>query len=549
MKNEARQFIKMIKLLSYPESDKSELATRLLYPAFMGASKKSVSKIDYSSLKSIFEASHEIKEAYESIAYSYLGKKDIKELSNFCITKFRTDPYINSELYRLVKELLYLKISDLLLHVNASDEVFLLESSDSIKSGPLKLSTLVIPDNYKSSELIRMRLDMNETIYTNFEDVGKLAKFKPNKVFINPIYSSFDKEYKYSTKPNTFWDDLLIISEMMTPDSRVVALVPNVMLSNSIDKDKKEKLIKDGYIEGIISLPLRYYSNSLKVEVSLLVISKGNNMVKVVDISKIFTISDVKSADLRNITEYIIERYNENFDEVKIADLIDKNSNLLISSIVTEETYKGMTNLTQLSTVAHISKGTKKTKVGFKDMVDQSHESPYCILNPNDIEDGVIIYDNLTRLIYDSDFDKYIIKKGDVVITNKSSKPKLAVIECDDLRIIPTGSMIVVTPHEGVLDGTYLKMFFESMKGTQLLSKVQRGQKTITINPGDIEKLLVPCIDYKEQLELVSQYKMKLIKLADKKAELEIIKKDIEKLTNSGGKNYDNERVTKTIGQ
>ncbi len=541
MKKEAREFIKMIKLLSYPESDKSELATRLLYPTFIGASKKSSSKVDSSTLNSIFEANHQAKEAYDSIAYSYLGKRDIKELSNFCITKFRKGPYINVELYKLVNKLLDLKISDLLLHVNAPDEAFLLESSETVKSGPLKLSTLVIPDNFNSSELIKMRLDMNETIYTIVDDVGKLAKFKPNKVFINPIYSIFDKGYKYSTKTNTFWDDLLKISEMMTPDSRLLALVPNVMLSNSIDKDKKEKLIKGGYLEGIISLPLRYYSDSLKVEVSLLVISKGNKMARVVDINNIFTISDVKSADLENITDYIIERYKEDFNEVTIADLIDKNSNLFISNIVTSETYEGMNNLTQLATIAEISKGTKKTKVGFKDVIDQSGKSPYCLLSSNNVDDGMINYENLTRIICDSNLEKLVIKKGDVVITNKSSKPKLAVIESDELKIIPTGSMIVISPHENVLDGTYLKMFFESRKGFQLLSKVQRGQKTSTLYPGDFEKLLITYINYNEQLELVSQYKTKLNELADKKAELEIIKKDIEKLINNGGQNNDNE--------
>lgn len=540
MKREAREFIKMIMLLSYPVSDKSELATRLLYPAFMGVSKKSSSKFDFSTLNSIFEMNHRVKEAYDSIAYSYLGKKDIKELCNFCISKFRTGPYINIELYRLVKKLLDLKISDLLLHVNAPDETFLLESSKSIKSGPLKLSTLVIPDNLNASELIKMRLDINETIYTNVDDVDKLAKFKPNKVFINPIYGIFDKGYKYSIKKNTFWEDLLAISEMMTSDSKVVALVPNFMLSNSIDKDKKEKIITNGYLEGIISLPLRYYSSSLKVEVSLLVLSKGNKITKVIDINDVFTISDIKSADLENITDYIVERYKEDFSKVTAADLIDKNSNLSITNIITSETYIGMKSLTQLSTIADVSKGTKKTKVEFKDLIDQRGESPYCLLNSNDIDDGVINYDKLTKLIYDSKLEKFIIKNGDVVITNKSSTPKLSVVDREDLRIIPTGSMIVISPHKNKLNGVYLKMFFESNEGINLLSKVQRGQKTTTLYPEDIMKLFVPCIDYKKQITLVRQYEAKLSELIKKKVELITIKEDIKKIIN-GDLNYDNE--------
>lgn len=537
MRYDTKDFISTIKSLSYPESEKSELTTRLLYASYKGTSNDINSKI----VNSITESNDKVKEAYTSIDDPYLSKKYLRELCNNCIDNFRSGSYINLELYKLAIKFLKLKPSDRLLHVNAIDESFLLEASNSIKTGPLKLQTYAIPDNDNASEIIRMRLEMNEANYMYIDDINKITKFKPNKILINPVYSVIDKSYKFSVKPNTFWNDLLTITDTMTNDSRIIAIVPNVMLSNSVDKDKKERLLKHDYLEGIISLPLRYYSNSLKVEVSLLVFSKANKKIKILDINSIFTVEDVKFADLGNITEYIFERYNDDFNEVNSDDLIRKNSNLLISNIITTETYKGMSDLIELSLIADVRKGTKKTKVDFKDLIDQTGESSYTLLSSNDIYDGIIDYDRLTRIIYNPSLDKYLVKNGDVVITNKSSKPKLAVVDCQELKIIPTGSMIIISPHENVLEGNYLKMFFESDKGTMLLSKVQRGQATTTLYPKDIEKLLVTCIDYNDQLKLVKMYKTKLNDLALKKEELEKIKIEINELKNYGGNNNDNE--------
>ena len=528
MKHDGREFINMIKSLSYPEQDKSELVTRLLYASFKGFSNDSNSKL----VKSYIESNDKIRQVYDYSSDPYISKKQLKDLCNKCIDLFCTSPSINIELYRLVGKLLKLKPSDLLLHVNAPDETFLLDTSKRIKSGPLKLNTLSIPDNDNASEMIRMRLEINETNYSMIDDIEKIVRFKPNKVFISPIYSVFDKSYKYSIKPNNFWNDVLSITDLMGENTRIVALVPNVMLSNSSDKDKKEVLLKKGFLEGIISLPIRYYSKSLKVESSLLVLSKGNNKVKILDIDDVFTISDVKFANLSQITEYIYERYNDDFNEAEISDLLMKNSNLLISNIITAETYKGLDNLKQLSKVANISKGIKKTKVNFKDIIDQTGQSPYALLSSNDIKDGIINYQNLTRIFIKPSLKKYVAKNGDLVVTNKSSSSKLAVIESDELKIIPIGSMIIISPHIDKLSGVYLKMFFESKRGIELFSKVQRGQKTTTINPEDFDVLFIPYIDYQEQLKLVQHYKTKLFEFTSKKNELDMIKKEIEKMIN-----------------
>ncbi len=534
MKQIARTFIKEFKSLKCPSNDKSELATRFLYSALIDRDNKEDLRFNTSAIKDINESNPIIKDVYEELLDQsiYFSKKEIKELNNECISKFRTGPYINSELYRLVVKLLNLKSSDILLQVNAQDESFVLEANNAKKEDRLKLSTLVIPDNDRASELIMMRSKLNDLNITLVDGIAKIKRFNPNKVFINPLYSTIDKDYKYSNKDNHFWEDIKVLMEIMPKNSKVIALVPNVMLSNSLDKEVKSTLLTNDYIEGIVSLPLRYYSKALNTEVSLLVLSKGNNEIKIVNILKIFTTADLKEVKLDSVTNYIVENYNFDFTKVNKKDLLNKESNLLISNIITENIYQNYHNPKPLIKIAEVKTGTKKTKIAFKDSIDQNGESSYCLLSSNDIEDGNIKYDDLTRIIYDSRFEKFIVKNGDVVLTNKSSKIKIAVIDCDDKKIIPLGKMIVISPHNGVLDGYYLKMFFESDDGQELIAKTKRGQRTNTINESDLKVLQIPYEDYENQLKITAKYKSKLLELSNKKAELKELEKEIKTLIN-----------------
>lgn len=541
MKAETKGFIKTLSKFNYPVTEKSELATKMIYSAF----NKSVNSDEIKSLKNeisrIVDTNENMKHAYDEIVFSYLSKKDFKELNIESIKKFRSGPYINVELYRLVTKLLSLKNSDILLHVNAPDESFAKEASKSNKNNLLKLNTLIVPDNDRAAGLIKMRLDISDATYTIVDSIEKTKRFNPSKVFINPVYCYIDKNYRYSVKENRFWDDLLELSNLVSNNARVVALVPNVMLSNSLDEDQKKELLKKGCIEGIISLPLRYYSKSLKVETSLIILSKNNEKVKVVDASSIFTISDIKAANLDSITDYIFESYQSHYGEVSVEDLINKKSNLLISNIVTDQTYAGIRNPKELSKLADVKKGTKKTKVAFKEIIDQSNKSQYCLLSSTDITEEQINYDKLTRIIFSQNLEKYLVEKGDVVVTNKSSKVKIAVIERDDIKIIPVGSMLIIKPYYKELDGTYLKLFFNSKIGKKLIEKVQRGQNTNTLNPDDFKQLQISYIGYDDQIKLVSNYKKLFKILEDKLNEANKIRLEIEKLINEGGQNYGNE--------
>ena len=213
---------------------------------------------------------------------------------------------------------------------------------------------------------------------------------------------------------------------------------------------------------------------------------------------------------------------------------MNKDSNLLISNIITDETYKNLENLVPLSSVSKVTKSSKKTLVDYSHLIDQSNESPYCLLTASDIEDGLINYEHLTKVINDYGIRTKTINKGDVVITNKSSIPKVAVIDCEDKRVVPTGSMIVISPNEKQLDGYYLKKILDSNKGKKILDTTRKGQRTNTMDPVDIEKMKIPYVSYDDQLKVASEYKMKLDELHRKKQEVAKLNEEINNYLNKG---------------
>lgn len=541
MKKESINLKMAINALDYPKANKSDLATKILYLASTANAPKEKFELNLNSIIDIVNSNAQLKRAYYSVVkYSNYSKTDFREINNACIKKFKYGSYINDELYSLVGKLLNLSNSDLLVHINAQDDNFLIEAIKETKNGALNINTFVLPDNKHSKDIIYMRSVISNSSYKIIDSIDQIKKFRPNKVFINPVYNLIDKNYKYSTKQDAFWNDLATICKTMSKEFRIVALVPNTMLSSLTDKEKREELLSNKFIEGIISLPLRYYSNSLKVETSLLVLSNGNEKVKFVDINNKLTTTDIKAAKLKSITDYIFESYLKDFSLIDISTLIKNDSNLQITNFIFDDVYDELNNPVSLSMVADISKRTKKTKIDFSEVIDQSGESPYCIISSVDINDGIIDYNNLTQILYDSSLDEQLAQNGDVILTNKSSKIKCAVINNEKLKLIPIGSMIVISPHKGVLDGMYLKMFFESKRGQEILLSVKRGDKTTILYPKDLGRIKIPCIPYNKQIELSKQYKEMTDELIKKKSEYEKIIEKINELVNKGETNYGN---------
>ena len=159
-------------------------------------------------------------------------------------------------------------------------------------------------------------------------------------------------------------------------------------------------------------------------------------------------------------------------------------------------------------------------------------ETGYKILTSSDINDGAVDWNKLQCIKYeDSKFDKYAIRKNDVIVTSKSSKVKVCVVDIEpNEKILVTGGMIIVRPDILKLKPTYLKLYLDSANGQIALKSIQRSATIITVNSKDLAGIIIPNASLEKQEQVTKKYNSKLSTYLALKEELKRIENSLSNL-------------------
>ena len=186
-------------------------------------------------------------------------------------------------------------------------------------------------------------------------------------------------------------------------------------------------------------------------------------------------------------------------------------------------------NGVKLSDVAKVFTGTQYTLKRFEQSLTDE-KSGYRILTSSDIEDGLINWNNLKRFkSEDNRFDKYAVKLNDLIVTSKSSKVKMAVVDITpEEKIIVTGGMLIVRPNTTKINTTFLKIFLESDQGQNILKSIQKGMTIVSINASALAGITIPLPNIQKQLNFAVKYESKLASLLAYKKEIENIENELK---------------------
>ena len=334
-----------------------------------------------------------------------------------------------------------------------------------------------------------------------------------------------------NSRTSTEWLFVLKALESMKNNGKLVALLPDGVLFKASDTQVRKYLLENKLIEGIISLPANAFNDS-NIKLSMVVLSKNNSTFKYVDGEEILCDLPIKGLNSEEAAIDLLTAYN--LQEVKQYELNNVENvyyNLSLNSIEGNESDK---DLPELSSVADIIRGSNLTLSNFKDEIFDG-DSNYQILTSSDIEDtGIINYQKLTNIGGGKKYDKFVLQKGDVVITAKSTRVKVAVVNDEpSKRIVVTGGMIIVRPHRNELDGTYLKIYLDSAKGRKSLSAIQKGTTIVTVSFENLLRLKVDLPPIANQLEISSHYKIMNEKYESAKREAALMEQEINNYINS----------------
>lgn len=489
------------------------------------------------------ELSHAVEEKLSHIhhdAYPYTIMNMLNEPNRITKTKFVYD-ITSPNISELVFRLLDLKNGDRFYDLGAGIGV-MLSNIYNISSDENKGLT------YFGSDIDNISIDMcgmilailskGEIAFSSYSgDATQYRPFKYNKGYVYPPMSErfFFKETRFQSVlyPNLnlagmYYEQWVYIDSLLAglegDDARAVALVYGKSLLVTEQNVFLQRLLDDGWIEGIIELP----SSTLLGKVNkpfLVVFSHGNRKVRSVFCDKdefVVTSKDKKKYDGLDI-EKILEVYkNVNGTCSRLIDNKDLKDKLNWhpSSMPFALDNQNNKDYIPIEEVAQIQTGTVATTICF----DLSNEpTGYKILTASDIDDNGIIWNQLKSVkMKDNGYDKFALHRGDVVVTTKTTKIKVAVVdhEPDELLIL-TGGMLRARPDQTRLNPTYLKMFLDSEEGKELLTSISGGRGILHIGPSMFMSIKIPVIGIEKQNKKVNMY---LDKVSSINAHKEIIK-------------------------
>ena len=188
----------------------------------------------------------------------------------------------------------------------------------------------------------------------------------------------------------------------------------------------------------------------------------------------------------------------------------------------------------------------------------------YQIVNITNITDGNIDSD-LTKIYPDTDkMDKYLLQDKDLLVSSKGTLSKFAVVEIkNNEKYIPSGNFTILRLDTNSINPYYLKIFFESNKGTAIINSIKSGGVLPAINLSQFKEINVPVPSIEEQNRIVNRYlaktdeikmiKNKLNKLKENLGNIEIKRDSTQEMktliTDILNNNFHGQKIIKNIFQ
>lgn len=371
--------------------------------------------------------------------------------------------------------------------------------------------------NYNQTLLTKLRLyfigiknniRQNNVLDSEYSEVANFAFVNTpfllrlgNKTDSYNIHNRFIGKLKSSQNADWLFADRV----MQASKERSAILMTEASLMNYIDIEQRKEVVNNNLLEGVIKLPANLFSYTA-ISCSLVIFNKNkkDNVVRFLDASNM-CVKGRRFSEL-NIAE-IVDSYNNASTIVNMNSIIENDYGLNVKRYLDVSDIV-LNNSVILKEVVHeIFRGVQIPAQTIDEYSKNIYENTYKLLSVGDIQNGFFEIKNLQTIVDDGKFDRYLLRNGDVLVSSKSTKIKTCVIEdVDNVKIIATGSLLVIRCDENKINPVYLKTFFDSVNGTKLLESVQTGTAIISINASALLNMKISCIDRDKQDKIAADY-------------------------------------------
>ena len=309
------------------------------------------------------------------------------------------------------------------------------------------------------------------------------------------------EKYELTKNTSPFYILSLIVISMLKKDGKAIIVLPTNCLINNNNKLIRKYLVNN-YLSEIIILPdelypeIKTYTGDSKM--SALIFEKNKT-----DSEIIFSNLEYCYLPKGEYNELDIDKATQQHSEYSRSisrDAIRRNQFSLDPEIYLN--HININNPINLGDIAtDIFRGYQFKKEEFIKMKTTAEkEVDYRIskLNNNKYDDIIEINSKGKKL------DRYLLKDGDIVLNSRGAENDIILItkSAEDLKLIATGSMIVIRLNDKKIKSKYLELFLKSKRGTFILNK---GKNNNAVYVGNLKKIKVSCPPIKLQEEMLSR--------------------------------------------
>ena len=395
------------------------------------------------------------------------------------------------------------------------------------------------PDNSIIAE-VRSRL-VSDKIKIVLQNVFELAEEKPckrfNKIFSNYPFGlrlrnlgsgeQFIEEFtaKYPGRPKAISSDWVfnsLICELLTDDGKAAAIMTNGSTWNGRDALMRRYFVESGLIESVVALPTRMFACT-GIATSLVVFSKGNKRVRLVDATKICQsgrrYNEFRDEDIAAILKALCEDCDFS-TAVEIEELRENEYTLSPARYLTPE--RSFENATHFDDVIKsITRGAPCTAQELDAMATDTVTNMQYLELAN-IQHG-IIDDNLHYLSHiEPSLEKYCLKNNNLLISKFGNPDKIAIARVQEgQKILANKNLYVIELDETKVIPYYLKAFFESEQGIAVLRSITVGTSVPNIGVDKLKKVMIPIPSLEEQRRIAEKYQATMDEIAIYRIKLE----------------------------
>lgn len=332
---------------------------------------------------------------------------------------------------------------------------------------------------------------------------------------------NFYKENGFTTK-NEWIDILKIISKPKF--EKALFIVHSGILFSERDKKIRKYLIDNGYIESVIELAPRLFMGT-NISTNMLLISKNNKKVKMVDASDIYHIGQNGNRITEDDIEKILDAYNNESKisrEVSLEEFEDNNYSFIPRRYTKEEI--DLKNYVYLKDVTEIKRGYANLKKSdlYKRLSRENTNNK--IIAAGDIDDNFNIADLTSLTEIEDKEETYCVKDGDIIFSRGGNYNSLLIRNSGNYRILVNGTLYILTCDEEKIDPYYLQMYLASDHCLSQIEALNTGKSIQFMSINQLGELKIPKVSKEKEKELSQKYKM----ILDKKEIIRIQKIKLE---------------------